>query len=183
MDLQFETKEQFRSWLAENTDGAGVWLLFGKKGGPQTLTAGEALEEALCFGWIDGQMEKIDDTRYRKYFAPRRSDSPWSEKNRGIAEKLTAAGRMTEAGLARINEAKADGRWSVPKRQATTEEQVAALGELLRGHEPAAQNYSAMSPSARRQFAGFYFEAKSEEARARRLEKITGRLDQGLKLM
>ena len=74
--MEFAAREDFRAWLSENclTSG-GVWLLFGKPGGPKTIKAGEALEEALCFGWIDGQMQRIDDTAYRKYFSPRRENS------------------------------------------------------------------------------------------------------------
>ena len=69
--MEFAAREDFRAWLSENclTSG-GVWLLFGKPGGPKTIKAGEALEEALCFGWIDGQMQRINDTAYRKYFPP-----------------------------------------------------------------------------------------------------------------
>lgn len=181
-DQCFESRQHFRDWLAENAGGAGVWLLFGKKGGPVTLSAAEALEEALCFGWIDGQMQKIDDTSYRKYFAPRRTDSPWSEKNRRLAEQLIAAGRVTVQGLARIEEAKADGRWNVTK-QPITEQQVTTLEGLLAGREPACENYRKMSPSVRRQYAGLYFETKSEEARAKRLDKITDRLNRNLKPM
>ncbi len=67
--MQFTNRTEFRAWLEENCQTAsGIWLLFGKAGGPETLTAGEALEEALCFGWIDGQMQKIDDKSYKKYF-------------------------------------------------------------------------------------------------------------------
>lgn len=81
--LSFSDRAQFREWLSANyISGLGVWLLFGKAGGPQTLTAAEALEEALCFGWIDGQMQRIDDKSYKKYFSPRRANSNWSEKTR-----------------------------------------------------------------------------------------------------
>ena len=83
--LEFAGREEFRAWLAEHcrTSG-GVWLLFGKAGGPRTIKAGEALEEALCFGWIDGVMESLDEKRYRKYFAQRRERSKWSEKNKAL---------------------------------------------------------------------------------------------------
>lgn len=81
--LQFTNRTKFRNWLDENCQSsAGIWLIFGKKGGPKTLTATEALEEALYFGWIDGQMQSIDDKTYQKYFAPRREKSRWSEKNK-----------------------------------------------------------------------------------------------------
>lgn len=73
---EFSNREDFRKWLDDNClSSAGVWLLFGKAGGPKTIKAGEALEEALCFGWIDGQMASIDDKTYKKYFSLRRASS------------------------------------------------------------------------------------------------------------
>ena len=87
--LKFTNREEFREWLCENClSNDGIWLLFGKAGGPKTVKAGEALEEALCFGWIDGQMEKIDDKTYKKYFSLRRDNSKWSEKNKALVKSL-----------------------------------------------------------------------------------------------
>ena len=87
--MEFASREAFRSWLSEHgQSSAGVWLLFGKAGGPKTLKAGEALEEALCFGWIDGQMQRIDEKSYRKYFSQRRDRSKWSEKNKALVQVL-----------------------------------------------------------------------------------------------
>ena len=87
--LKFSNREGFRNWLSDHcVSSEGVWLLFGKAGGPKTIKAGEALEEALCFGWIDGQMKRIDETSYKKYFSSRRKNSKWSEKNKVLAEKL-----------------------------------------------------------------------------------------------
>ncbi len=81
--LVFSDRAQFREWLVENClSEDGVWLLFGKAGGPKTIKANEALEEALCFGWIDGQMQSIDEKSYKKYFSMRRANSKWSEKNK-----------------------------------------------------------------------------------------------------
>ena len=81
--LVFANRQDFRTWLCANCAASGgVWLLFGKPGGPATLTAGEALEEALCFGWIDGQMEKMNEKTDKKYFSQRRENSKWSEKNK-----------------------------------------------------------------------------------------------------
>ena len=76
--MEFADREEFRKWLSDNClSSAGIWILFGKAGGPKTIKAGEALEEALCFGWIDGQMKKIDDKTYKKYFSMRREKSRW----------------------------------------------------------------------------------------------------------
>ena len=97
--MKFADREAFRKWLSENCQSdAGIWLLFGKAGGPKTIKAGEALEEALCFGWIDGQMQSIDDKTYKKYFSMRREKSKWSEKNKALAQKLEEQGLMTEFG-------------------------------------------------------------------------------------
>lgn len=108
--LEFADREEFRKWLCENClSNAGVWLLFGKAGGPKTIKAGEALEEALCFGWIDGQMQSIDDKTYKKYFSMRRDNSKWSEKNKALAERLEERGLMTDFGRTKIEEAKKTG--------------------------------------------------------------------------
>ena len=97
--LKFASREAFRSWLSEHcTTSVGIWLLFGKAGGPKTIKAGEALEEALCFGWIDGQMKSIDEKSYRKYFSMRREKSKWSEKNKALVRSLEERGLMTDLG-------------------------------------------------------------------------------------
>ena len=124
--MEFASREAFRSWLSEHgQSSAGVWLLFGKAGGPKTLKAGEALEEALCFGWIDGQMQRIDEKSYRKYFSQRRERSKWSEKNKALVQVLEERGLMTDLGRAKVEEAKRNGQWYAPNPMAVTEEQIA----------------------------------------------------------
>ena len=92
--MVFADRAQFRAWLNDNClSREGVWLLFGKTGGPKTIKAGEALEEALCFGWIDGQMKSIDDKTYIKYFSMRREKSKWSEKIRRLPARFGCTGR------------------------------------------------------------------------------------------
>lgn len=183
--MHFETRDAFRTWLVKHGDTSdGVWLLFGKKGGPTTLTASEALQEALCHGWIDGQMQRIDDTCYRKYFARRRKDSHWSAKNKGIAQELINKGLMTAAGMQAIDLAKQSGAWdNAPARAKASGDMVAALSALVKGHEPAYENFASMSPSVQGTYASFYFDAKSEATRNARLEKILDRLARNLKPM
>ncbi len=96
-----------------HADPAGVWLVLAKKGTeePTSLTYDQALEEALCHGWIDGQARRRDETTYRQRFTPRRRRSSWSKRNTGHAERLLAEGRMHPAGVAEVERAKADGRW------------------------------------------------------------------------
>ncbi|MDR2897762.1 MAG: YdeI/OmpD-associated family protein [Spirochaetaceae bacterium] len=182
--LQFSSRSEFRSWLqANSTSRGGVWLLFGKPGGPQTIRADEALEEALCFGWIDGQMQRIDDTAYIKYFSLRRKNSKWSDKNKALTEVLEKQGIMTDFGRAKIAEAKENGQWDAPKAQGITEEQTGTLADLLKEHEPAYTNYQAMSSSVQKTYTRAYFDAKTEDGRKKRLSWIIERLDKNLKPM
>lgn len=93
--IEFANREEFRNWLFENClSKDGVWLLFRKSGDPKTIKASEALEEALCFGWIDGQMQSIDDKTYKKYFSMRRDKSKWSKKNKALTKSLEERGLM-----------------------------------------------------------------------------------------
>lgn len=106
-ELLFSTRDEFRTWLKENAETSeGVWLVFGKTKKVATLSANDALEEALCFGWIDGQMQSCGDTKYRKYFSKRRINSVWSEKNKKTAEALHNKGMMTELGERAMEEVK-----------------------------------------------------------------------------
>ena len=183
--MEFANREEFRKWLCEHClSDEGVWLLFGKAGGPRTLRAGEALEEALCFGWIDGQMQSIDGTSYKKYFSPRREKSKWSEKNRALVQKLEEQGRMTDLGREKVEEAKQNGQWDAPDLMVTVgEEQVVQLSALLEGREPAFTNYQAMPPSVRKTYARAYFDAKTEAGRQRRIAWMVDRLNRNLRPM
>ncbi len=126
--LQFADRQEFRDWLYKNClSDDGVWLLFGKSNGPKTLKAEEALEEALCFGWIDGQMQSIDEKIYKKYFSKRRPNSKWSEKNKALTAKLEEHKLMTDYGRQKINEAKQNGQWDAPKAAVITDEQITSL--------------------------------------------------------
>jgi uncharacterized protein YdeI (YjbR/CyaY-like superfamily) len=111
--IPFATAEEWRVWLQENhATKEDVWLMICKKHtGTPSITLQEAMQEAICFGWIDSQMQPIDGDRYALRFTPRRKTSNWSERNKGWAAKLIEEGRMTEAGLARMEEAKQNGRW------------------------------------------------------------------------
>lgn len=157
--------------------------MFSKNACIKTLKASEALEEALCFGWIDGQMQSIDETKYLKYFASRRKGSKWSEKNKSLVKELEAKGLMTDFGRDKIEEAKKNGMWDVPKPEPISDEQVQMLIELIKDIEPAYTNFNSMSQSVRRNYTGLYFDAKSDNAKKRRLEKIIDRLNLNLKPM
>jgi len=111
--LSFKTKKEFRDWLEKNNNSStGIWLKFYKTdSGISSITHDEALDEAICFGWIDGQLNKYDDESWLQKFTPRRPKSLWSKKNAERAEKLIKLGKMKPSGMKEIDAAKADGRW------------------------------------------------------------------------
>lgn len=182
--LQFVMRDEFRSWLKDNSQSSsGVWLLFGKSGGPKTIKASEALEEALCFGWIDGQMQSIDEKSYIKYFSMRRKNSKWSDKNKTLAGKLEKQGIMTDYGREKIEEAKNNGQWDAPKAFEITDEHIVLLSDLLKVSEPAYTNFLAMSPSVKKTYTRAYFDAKTDDGRVKRMSWIVERLNKNLKPM
>lgn len=182
--LQFANRKDFRAWLEEHClSDDGVWLLFGKSGGPKTIKASEALEEALCFGWIDGQMQSLDDLTYQKYFSLRRDGCKWSEKNKGLVQQLEKQGVMTDLGRKKIAEAKENGQWDAPKAPGITEEQIASLSAVLRDYEPAYTNFEAMSLSVKKTYTRAYLDAKTDAGREKRIAWMVDRLNQNLKPM
>ena len=183
-ELLFPTRADFRAWLTDNSETSeGVWLVFGKAKSVVTLSANDALEEALCFGWIDGQMKSIDETMYHKYFAKRRVKSVWSDKNKQIVETLRQKGLMTDLGEKAVETAKNNGTWDAPKDAPATDEQKAAFVTKLSGISPAYENFCNMSPSVQRTYTMRYLSFKTEEARQRDFEKIVDRLNNNLKPM
>jgi uncharacterized protein YdeI (YjbR/CyaY-like superfamily) len=110
----FSSAGEWEAWLEDNhADAAGVWIKMAKKAsGIESVDHPEALESALCYGWIDGRRERLDETYFLQRFTPRRPRSNWSRINRDKVGRLTAEGRMRPAGLAEVESAKADGRWA-----------------------------------------------------------------------
>ena len=157
--------------------------MFGKAGGPKTIKAGEALEEALCFGWIDGQMQRIDEKTYKKYFSMRRENSKWSEKNKALAMDLEKQGRMTDFGKKKIEDAKRNGQWNAKGPMAITSEHIDILSALLEGYEPACANFKAMPLSVKKTYTRAYLDAKTQAGREKRLAWMVDRLNQNLKPM
>lgn len=112
--VAFRAPEAFEAWLdAHHADAPGLWVKFAKKGrGTPSVTLPEAIEVAMCFGWVDSKLHGYDDDYYVLRYQPRRPRSSWSQRNRELAERLIAEGRMRPAGLAQVEAAKADGRWN-----------------------------------------------------------------------
>lgn len=181
--LIFRTRQDFREWLSSNSSSQGIWLVFGKDESLVTLTASEALEEALCFGWIDGLLKKIDESTYKKYFSPRRKGSSWSERNKKLVDKLIGEQLMTPRGLEVIEQAKRDGTWDIVQDRTIPAERYDEFEKLIGVSKTALENFRKMPKSTKQQFVGLYFEAKKEETRARRLAKLIDLLEQNKKPM
>lgn len=168
----FADRDAWRAWLAENHEvEKELWLIFHKRHtGRSGLTYVEALEEALCFGWIDGIVRRIDGEKHMIRFSPRRGNSIWSQRNKRRVGRLIREGRMTPAGLARIKEAKANGQWVKAAMREDTTVVPAELAQALAGNEKARLNFESLAPSYRRQFIYWVASAKRDETRRKRID-------------
>jgi uncharacterized protein YdeI (YjbR/CyaY-like superfamily) len=172
----------WREWLGRHVaDPAGVWLVLAKKGttDPTSLTYDEALDEALCHGWIDGQVQRRDEATYRQRFTPRRARSAWSKRNVGIVERLVGEGRMHPAGLAEVERARADGRWDAAYAGPATIEVPDDLAAAL-AQQPRARAWFDVL-TAQNRYAVLYriHGAKRPETRARRVQQLVAMLADG----
>lgn len=169
----FASAAEFRRWLEEHYDTAGELIVgFCKTGsGLPSLTWPESVDEALCFGWIDGVRKRIDDASYQIRFSPRRPGSVWSAVNIASAQRLIAAGRMTPAGMAAFEARKENksGIYSYEQRRAELEE---PYNTLLQQNEAAWNFFQSQPPSYRKGVSWFILSAKQEATRMKRLEKL-----------
>jgi len=172
----------WREWLANHhANPTGVWLVLAKKATekPTSLTYDQALEEALCHGWIDGQAGRRDEATYRQRFTPRRRRSAWSKRNTGIAERLIAEDRMHPAGHAEVERAKADGRWEAAYAGPASMEVPADLAEALAAEPKAQAMFEALNSQNRYAVLYRITTAKRSDTRARRIEQFVAMLARG----
>lgn len=179
--LTFVDQVAFESWIAaQPSDSADLWVKFAKRGsGVETVSKSEAIDVALCHGWIDGQLKPFDDAYWLVRFTPRRARSKWSAINRARADELVASGRMRPAGLAQIALAKSDGRWEAayaPQSQATVPDD---LEDALKA-APVAKALFEQLDSANR-YAVLYRvqDTKTPQARVKRIETLVAMLNRG----
>ena len=165
----------------ESFEGAGVWLVLAKEGTlkPTSITYLQALEEALCFGWIDGQARSGDDVTFSQGFTPRRKRSPWSKRNTGIAERLVAEGRMRASGTAEMDRAKADGRWEAAYAGPASIEVPPELTKALAASPKAKAMFATLNSQNRYAVLYRIATAKRPETRARRIEQFVAMLARG----
>ncbi len=179
--LDFASRDMWESWLAEHRAASrGVWVKFAKKtSGIASIGKLEAIETALAFGWIDGQLDRFDDQFWLVRFTPRRPKSKWSQNNVDTATRLLAAGRMAPAGFAEVEKAKADGRWDAAYAPQSKAEVPDDLQSALDA-QPAAKAFFATLKGANR-YAILYriHDSKTEKTRAARIEKFVSMLALG----
>jgi uncharacterized protein YdeI (YjbR/CyaY-like superfamily) len=176
--LPFESVHSLESWLAEHhSTSPGIWLQIAKKGsGIPTVTYVQAVEVALCFGWIDGQKASYDDATFLQRFTPRRSRSKWSQTNVEKVHELRAAGRMRPAGLAQVEAAQADGRWQAAYGGMATMEVPGDLQAALDANPAAAEFFASISRANRYAVLYRVHAATRPETRARRIATIVDML-------
>ncbi len=178
------SREEWRSWLKKNySTKSEIWLLFYKQHtGKPRVSYDDALDEALCFGWVDSIVKRVDDERYLRKFTPRKSDSVWSEVNKKRVERLIREGRMAEAGLAKVKEAKKSGEWFKRRVRKKHLEVPAFFKEALAANTKALENFNGLAPSYQRNMVGWVVSAKKEETRRKRLAEVIEVLERGEKL-
>ncbi len=174
----FADRSQWRAWLAKHhLSGTEIWLRFFKKHtGRPSVSYVEAVEEALCFGWIDSIIRRVDDATYAQKFTPRRIDSKWSELNKTRLRKLIHEGRMTQAGLAKAPAVAPEVDSAPPS---DTDAVARRMERKLALHDRAWRNFQALTPARRRAYLRLITEARTEETREKRLQEVIALLEHG----
>ena len=182
--IAFKSPQAWASWLATNhAKSNGIWLrLFKKDSGVATVTYAEALDEALCYGWIDGQLEKYDEKSWLRKFTPRRSKSVWSKRNIEHVKRLTGAGKMKPSGLMEVEAAQADGRWAraydSPRAMRIPEDFLQELSK----DKKAQAFFTTLNKANTYAIAWRLQTAKKPETRAQRMKAFLAMLKKGEKL-
>ena len=182
--IHCETRKDWRNWLQENhADGSEVWLHFYKKHtGKPSISYRESVEEALCFGWIDGLKRRVDEERYAQRFTPRKPKTKWSPLNISLAEKMIAAGKMAESGLAAFRSRIEYKEDFLEKRKQSEPPLPDELRNALAASPAAMKHLLEMAPGYRKQYADWVASAKRPETRQKRAEEAIRLLEQNKKL-
>jgi uncharacterized protein YdeI (YjbR/CyaY-like superfamily) len=181
--ILFKDRNEWRQWLEENHQTEQeVWLVYYKvHTGKKSVRQAEAVEEALCFGWIDSLVKRIDDEKYMQKYTPRREGSNWSLSNKRRVKKLIESGKMTPAGLEKIEQAKQDGSWN---RLDEFDKQLAVPSDLkaaLEENKEAKKNFANFTLSQRNQYLWWLKSAKRTETKERRIREIVRRAENNIK--
>lgn len=183
--LYVKNRAEWRDWLSKHHDTATeMWLIFNKKEtGQPSIDYGASVEEALCFGWIDSLIKKIDDTKYVRKFTPRNDDSIWSESNKKRVEKMIAQGKMTDTGRAKIEAARKNGMWDKKIGRPTIPSEIPPeFAQALETHGTAKAFFYELSPTYQKQYITYISMAKRAETKERRIRESIEFLEKGEKL-
>jgi uncharacterized protein YdeI (YjbR/CyaY-like superfamily) len=177
-------RDSWRDWLSRNHKREkGVWLIYYKKHtGKPRVSYNDAVEEALCFGWIDSTVMRLDEERYKQKFTPRKPRSTWSESNKKRVKELIRAGKMTAAGMEVITAAKENCTWDAPLRSDLPDELSEPLMKQLREDNEAYAGYRQLTPGRRRNFIRWVMYAKREETREKRFREMVQLIKSGEEL-
>jgi uncharacterized protein YdeI (YjbR/CyaY-like superfamily) len=180
----FNSSQEWREWLARNHGKEReIWVIFYKKdSGKPSMDYESAVEEALCFGWIDSIIRKIDDITYVRKFTPREDKSRWSKTNRNRAEKLISRNRMTDIGLAKIMTAKRNELWDAPVRPEISFDLPDDFTQALMKNKSAQDYFEQLAPTYQKQFIGWITAAKRPQTKEKRIEESIRLLNKGQKL-
>ena len=180
--LDFRNAAEWRAWLKRNhAKSRGEWVHMYKKAARGGLRYPDALDEALCFGWIDGQIHAVDVEKFRQRWTPRRAGSVWSQANKTRVKRLIVEGRMTGAGLAVVKEARRSGKWQAAYTNRREERVAADLAKALRAEPEAWRNFKGLAQTYRNMYAGWVQDAKRAETRERRIAAVVRRALRNLK--
>ena len=183
--LEVKDRGEWRSWLAANHDSEKeIWLIFYKKGsGLPSISYGDSLDEALCFGWIDSLIKRIDDIKYVRKFTPRKDDSKWSLVNKQRVQGLIKAGLMTEHGLEKVEAAKLSGSWDNPIQKPKLDFTMPAeFADALKNNPAAQSAYNSLAVSHQKQYLAWIITAKRPETRQKRIAESIQLLTDGKQL-
>jgi len=184
MKFKPRNRTDWRNWLEKNhAKATEVWLVFVKQQtGKANLSYNDAVEEALCFGWIDGVKRSIDDDHYMHRFTPRKSNSKWSESNKVRARHMFKTGQMAPAGKKAIELGKRNGRWTEPSNVRASFSMPPELSARLKQNAKASEFFESLAPSYQRQYIAWIATAKRPDTRKRRLDEAMELLERGEKL-
>jgi len=183
--VKVKNRAEWRAWLADNHDKESeIWLVYYKKEtGIASVDYEASVEEALCYGWVDSIIKKIDDTKYTRKFTPRKNDSKWSPSNKKRVKKLLKEGLMTDYGLQKIEAAKGSGMWDASdQRPELTFEMPAEFARVLKKNKKAQEAFNNLAPSHQKQYLEWIEVAKRPETKQKRIAQSIRLLSEGKKL-
>ena len=183
--LEMKDRHAWRDWLSKNHDQEDeIWLIYYKKEtGIPSIAYQDSLDEALCFGWIDRLIKKIDDQKYARKFTPRKDDSKWSLVNKTRVTELTREGLMNEHGLKKVEAAKRSGSWDAPVQKPKLDFKMPdEFSDALKSNPQAQEAFNNLAPSYQKQYLAWIGTAKRSETRRKRIRESIQLLREGKKL-